>query len=398
MSGRSGVGLALSGGGYRASLFHLGAIRRLHELGMLQKVTRLSSVSGGSILAGHLAQCLKTHSTDGSLTFSDWDEQVARPFHRFVKHDARTKPTLKYFLWGQLNPTLRANALRDHMYRYLTRLKLAELQDLKVEFIYLATDMKYGTAWQFRPDAMFTWRDSTRKKDAVGETTVATAVAASACFPPLFGPMKLTMPDGRKTYLTDGGVYDNSGMEPIWLTNKVVMVSDAGKPFDYEVPKRYFNKVLRYTAIASEQVRAQRHRFLIREFVRAKKEQREFAGTLWRLGSRRSRFMDKASTDFQAYVAAKSDDWYGYGDDGDVIEKIENIRTDLDVFLNGESGVLENHGYYMADVAAQRHLTKHIDDTPFKPPHPELLSTDAANDALKHSHSRLRFWRRWVSK
>ena len=51
----TGQGLALSGGGYRASLFHLGVTRRLHELGILQATTRLSSVSGGSILAGFLA-------------------------------------------------------------------------------------------------------------------------------------------------------------------------------------------------------------------------------------------------------------------------------------------------------------------------------------------------------
>ena len=50
-----GQGLALAGGGYRASLFHLGVTRRLHELGALQQTTRLSSVSGGSILAGFLA-------------------------------------------------------------------------------------------------------------------------------------------------------------------------------------------------------------------------------------------------------------------------------------------------------------------------------------------------------
>src|SRR6476620_10707850 len=49
-----GIGLCLSGGGYRAMLFHLGALWRLNEWGYLRKLTRISSVSGGSITAGML--------------------------------------------------------------------------------------------------------------------------------------------------------------------------------------------------------------------------------------------------------------------------------------------------------------------------------------------------------
>lgn len=47
--------LALSGGGYRAMLFHAGALLRLNDLGYLPKIERFSSVSGGSITAGVLA-------------------------------------------------------------------------------------------------------------------------------------------------------------------------------------------------------------------------------------------------------------------------------------------------------------------------------------------------------
>src|SRR5260370_305678 len=48
------VGLAMSGGGFRATLFHLGALWRLNELGYLTKLDRISSVSGGSITTGVL--------------------------------------------------------------------------------------------------------------------------------------------------------------------------------------------------------------------------------------------------------------------------------------------------------------------------------------------------------
>ena len=65
---RHGVGLCLSGGGYRAALFHLGALRRLDELGVLAQVRTISAVSGGAIIANLLA--------DPRLV---WPERPARP-------------------------------------------------------------------------------------------------------------------------------------------------------------------------------------------------------------------------------------------------------------------------------------------------------------------------------
>jgi NTE family protein len=49
-----GLALCLSGGGYRAMLFHVGALWRLNEVGLLPKIERISSVSGGTITAGML--------------------------------------------------------------------------------------------------------------------------------------------------------------------------------------------------------------------------------------------------------------------------------------------------------------------------------------------------------
>src|SRR6266699_3311930 len=49
-----GIALCLSGGGYRAMVFHAGVLWRLNELGLLKALDRVSSVSGGSITAGLL--------------------------------------------------------------------------------------------------------------------------------------------------------------------------------------------------------------------------------------------------------------------------------------------------------------------------------------------------------
>ena len=48
------IGLALSGGGFRATLYHLGLVRFLRDAGILSRVTHITSVSGGSVIAAHL--------------------------------------------------------------------------------------------------------------------------------------------------------------------------------------------------------------------------------------------------------------------------------------------------------------------------------------------------------
>src|SRR5215203_7387738 len=91
---RQGVALCLSGGGFRAALFHLGALRRLHELGILSQVDTVSSVSGGSIIAAHLAEQIPTWPEPGD-TVAKWYEAVAAPFRSFVQRNHRTGPVLR---------------------------------------------------------------------------------------------------------------------------------------------------------------------------------------------------------------------------------------------------------------------------------------------------------------
>src|SRR5688572_7184095 len=81
---RQGIALALSGGGYRAALFHLGAARRLNELGILHQIDTISSVSGGSIFAAHLATRIGWPLA-GSLPLAEWESEVAGPFRQFTK-------------------------------------------------------------------------------------------------------------------------------------------------------------------------------------------------------------------------------------------------------------------------------------------------------------------------
>ena len=411
----SGQGLALSGGGYRASLFHLGVTRRLHELGVLQKITRLSSVSGGSILAGFLAhRMLERDATH--LEFDDWEAEVSAPFRRIVRDDIRTGLLVRHIAWNWIWPAPRARGLEKAFRKRLGARRLAELperSDSTVEFIFLATNIETGTPWRFTADKVGSFVTPP-------SMTIAEAVAASACFPPVFGPLKVRK-DGRTIgHVTDGGVYDNTGMEPIWNSNKVVLVSDAGTPFDFKVPKWFGSRIMRYVDIGRNQVgalrrraiiqRLHRHYLTVREddgpspcalesdddcFMRNRRVTDKPTGAFWRLASRKSNFCENCSDEFSRELRALEEDWYGYPEDLQ-LSHIGEIRTDLDAFTEAETMILENHGYFMADLAIRRHA-RHLGDmdVPFQVPHPEYVDAGIVREALSVSHSRLYFWRRW---
>ena len=61
---RDGIALCLSGGGYRAMMFHAGVLIRLNQLGVMKKLSRVSSVSGGSITAALLGMNWKKLTTN----------------------------------------------------------------------------------------------------------------------------------------------------------------------------------------------------------------------------------------------------------------------------------------------------------------------------------------------
>jgi predicted acylesterase/phospholipase RssA len=77
-------GLALSGGGFRATLYHLGVVRFLRDAGILQEVTDIASVSGGSILSAHLALNWDRYNGDDNAFAGAASEIV-----KFVQFDLR---------------------------------------------------------------------------------------------------------------------------------------------------------------------------------------------------------------------------------------------------------------------------------------------------------------------
>jgi predicted acylesterase/phospholipase RssA len=224
------IGLALSGGGFRASLYHLGLVRFLRDAGILSQVSHITSVSGGSILAAHLV--LNWDRYNGSRNEFD---AAASEFLSFVRLDVRNRIVRRFPLtlplrWprrllGRSNRKLtRTGLLEFHYQKYLYGdTSLFELPE-KPQLHILATNLSEGCLCSFHRDGLLMVRrqpGGTFRIDRIhiGLATVATAVAASSAFPGFFPPLELTGADvganvgefGRQAY-TDGGVFDNLGI------------------------------------------------------------------------------------------------------------------------------------------------------------------------------------------
>src|SRR3982750_1726339 len=221
------IGLALSGGGFRASLYHLGLVRFLRDAGLLSRVTHITSVSGGSVLAAHLV--LNWDRYNGSP--SEFDA-VAAELLAFVTLDVRNRILRRFPLgltvrWmrrlaGFSNRQLtRPGLLEYHYEKFLFgETSLFELPE-KPRLHILATNLSEGCLCSFNRDGLLVMRrgsngDGIRVDHARASlATVPMAVAASSAFPGFFPPLELTGGEvgtpagdfGRQAF-TDGGVFD----------------------------------------------------------------------------------------------------------------------------------------------------------------------------------------------
>ncbi len=256
------IGLCLSGGGYKAAAFHLGALARLNELGLLRRLDRIASVSGGSILAAFLGMRWTSLDWSGE-TAPDFHDRIVRPFHRFLT-------TADIDVWAALEGLALpfrtgAQAVRAAYDRRLFR--GATLQDLPgkgdgPEFILLATDYRSNTLWRFSRACAADYRAGRIARPAY---PLAQVVAASSAFPPFFCPVSLDLGGGRRVELADGGVYDNLGLEPVWKRCGTVLVSNAGDVLaePEHGPRRWGPMLLRVLGMIHRQAENDRVRWLM---------------------------------------------------------------------------------------------------------------------------------------
>jgi NTE family protein len=322
----------------------------------------------------------------------DWENDVARPFRELTSLDLRTGPILKHVLWNWAFPGPRVSSLERQYRRWISARKLGELPSYP-EFVFCATDLTFGVNWIFTRERAGDYKAG---YFSASEWPIARAVAASSCFPPLFGPMPARVPealfaggdyDGEdrealvsRLALTDGGVYDNLGLEPAWKSRDVVLVSDCGAPFELSVAKNPVRRLLRYVSVVMNQASSVRKRMFF-----AQREAGAYRGTYWSI-----RTAAELPDDPKSLQTAR-----GYP--RDVVDGlIAEVRTDLDSFTEAEAKILENHGYF----AAERSLSLYFGDSPSpgiapRAPNPEWMDRERVEKALAESARRVSV-KRWL--
>lgn len=375
------IALCLSGGGFRASLFHLGVARRLHETGLLGALATFSSVSGGSVFAGFLAGRMIERGWSSLAEIADWAVDVEAPFLELASRDLRTWPVLAHLPWNWLDPDPRARHMARRYRARVSGRRLAELPEAP-RFVFLATDLTFGASYVFERRRVGSYRAGYARP---GEVTIGDAVSASAAFPPVFGPLRPPVDPAqyrrgaytgadrdrlrRALRLSDGGVYDNLGLEPALKDHDAVIVSDCGAPFPFRASPLPLLRHLRYPAVIMSQVQSLRVRQLMALL----------SGRGRRSASGRRTIRGGAYLSLDAAVPG------GYP--AELVEsRITRIRTDLDRFTPAEQRILMNHGY---TVAAARLQSAGLGTAaPLRIPWPELMDPGSAAAALERSHRR----------
>jgi NTE family protein len=264
-----GTALCLSGGGYRAMVFHIGALWRLYEARMLHDLKRISSVSGGSITAGALALAWPKLSFDPARLQEDFVPNVVAPLRALAGETIDAEAIiLGLLLPGRITDRV-AQAYDDHVFKGAT---LENLPDTP-RFVINATNVQSGALWRFMKPYMRDWRVGEVKNPKV---PLAHAVTASSAFPPVLSPFELRLDPGaftpnsgfdlqrepftRKVVLTDGGVYDNLGLETAWKNYNTILVSDGGGRLaaEEEPKSNWAEHSYRILNVIDNQVRARR--------------------------------------------------------------------------------------------------------------------------------------------
>ena len=245
------IGLALSGGGYRAAAYHIGTLRALHKLGVLGKVDVISSVSGGSIIAGYYG----LHNGD----YDGFEKEFSEKMRKGVLHLALINLAVViafvllailflgrwgwfallvlWFVWYKVLPVSNLIAWQ-YDWLFFHGKKLKDLKPYPVVTIN-ATDYPTVSQFTFSRERMYDYYygDGAFYHE---QFPVSKAVMASSCVPFAFCPIRIpktfrtsAMRWRKQPMLLDGGLYDNQGTHI--LTDKMspykcsyIIVSDAG--------------------------------------------------------------------------------------------------------------------------------------------------------------------------
>ncbi|MFG2106480.1 patatin-like phospholipase family protein [Micromonospora soli] len=344
---REGTALCLSGGGYRAMLFHAGALIRLNETGLLGRLDFVSSVSGGSIAAGALA-CGWSRLTWADGVATNLDTAVVDPLMQLAGHTI-DRPSV---LTGALLPfrTIAEQAVRAYRKHLFADMSTRDLPD-HPRFVFTATNLQSGALLRISKKYLRDWRVG---KVDVPDVPIAVAVAASAAFPPVLSPVRLRIPTGAwsetgdaladpayrtEMVLSDGGVYDNLGLEPVIKRCSTILVSDGGGQLRprTRVAVTWARHTARVLSVIDQQVRNLRSRMLIQGY-----EDGVYQGAYWGIRTPIEQYGTPGALDCPEPSTR-------------LLAQTPTRLKALDVV---HRQCLANWGYAVCDAAVRRHVVK----------------------------------------
>jgi NTE family protein len=387
------ITFALSGGGFRASVFHLGVIARLACEDQLENVILLSTVSGGSLCAG-LVYALNGFEWPGSQVFLERIEPRARQLITSIDMQGQLIRRVLGTFWTLLET--RADDLSTLLKKNWN--VTASLKDLPStpRWMINATCYETGKNWRFERfrmgDYMFGYTNDT-------DVPLSDAMAASAGFPGLIGALnfntggrqwfqyqdnsdaiqKLALPEEEQrwtkvsiqpkyptVHLWDGGVYDNHGLEGIhnfetgWSKRfGFLIVSDAAGRSGEEIYRKGIPAIMRLsTGIMMNQVRSLRTRAILERLQNHKMEDQ---GVFLQMGHtcqnilKNSNHLDWLPA-FQAGAMPEAD-----------VMKAFNTPTTIRKLTIEEYECLYQHGYEVANTTLHAYYPADFDNIPYHP-------------------------------
>ena len=366
------LAICLSGGGYRAMLFHTGALWRMLELGFLGNagvqvtkpdgtqatvpgIDKISSVSGGTIVSALLALEWAHIAPTTPNALDSYKDLVVSRIRDFAgvalagtSLEGAAKVIKDILLPGSVSDHIES-AYASHLYGDKT------LQDLPDHpyFVFNASNLQSGALWRFEKSFMRDYKVGQVKHPTLA---LAKAVAASSAFPPILAPCILDLAPGlvedndpahpdalssasyrTKVFLADGGVYDNLGLETAFKNSRSLLVSNGGAPFDPQdsVHTNWVSIGKRCLDLMDHQVFALRTRVLIDNFKQGAR-----LGAFWGISTDPAKFTCKDPI----LCSPKR------------TRELAAVATDLDAKSPELQERLINWGYAAADMSIRSYL------------------------------------------
>jgi len=440
------LGLALSGGGFRASFYHIGVLARMAELGMLKHVESISTVSGGSIVGAAYYLLLKNlleSKADCDITDLDYVELVQKLEEHFlsaVQKNLRLRTFANPFknMRMALPNYSRSDSIGELYERYIYKplinvgdrpIRMSDLliqpqgvkqpfhpctvsgnpgREHKVPILMInAASLNSAHNWCFTAISMgevpprnsifrdIDKRDRYRRMRYEEITSrepyflLGNAVAASAAVPGIFPPMAISnLYKDRRVQLVDGGAYDNQGiaslLDPDYMCTDFVVSDASGQAAATNNPRTDLLSILASSSsILMRRVREE----VVNNLIQTQDKHVAYFHLTHGLSASKIGWLPGEKIEIEADSSSSQ-----FGVSEEAQYALSRIRTDLDSFTKVEADCLQADGYQMSQSALLK-LKPYVLSSPlrgnwrFSRYHPELKTGDSrVLKQLKQGH------------